>query len=553
IESVDLALKLLDGYDLRGHKLHVERAKFQMKGNYDPKLKPKKLKKKEKEKLKKKQEKLFDWRPDKLRGERSKHESVVILKNLFEPKLFDKEVSLILEYKQDLREECSKCGDLNSMLPCQRNPEGVAQINFREPEAADACVTLLNGRWFGQRKITAETWDGKTKYKIVETDTEIQQRLQKWDKFLETGEAANENKRETKTDEKGRVFVFGNNDYGQLGLGHKNVTVKPSCIKTLKPEKAVLIACGRAHTLVSTNSGKLFSWGSNSDGQLGVGDIADRAAPTRVMGIQDDVIQLSAGCVSSAALTGTGQLYVWGSNSDGQLGLLDTNDNVLSPTLLPFDERIVHMSCGYYHSAFVTESGSLYTFGESESGKLGLPDSLTNITTPQKVTLAAPIKSVFCGGNHTMAVTVEGEVFAFGNNFNGQLGLGVEVNQNLLPTRVIGLEGHIIREISCGESHTAFVTSNGKLYTCGEGRHGKLCSEQENNNQTIPVRVSKFKGYSVQKVACGGCHTMVLANVKTPEETSENSGLSNELESDVSTCYRISLITNSHLNEGIEK
>ena len=52
------------------------------------------------------------------------------------------------------------------------------------------------------------------------------------------------------------------------------------------------------------DSGKIFSWGSNSDGQLGVGDTADRLAPTRVMGIQDDIVQLSAGCVSSAALTG---------------------------------------------------------------------------------------------------------------------------------------------------------------------------------------------------------------------------------------------------------
>ncbi|PSN46194.1 hypothetical protein C0J52_18539 [Blattella germanica] len=140
------------------------------------------------------------------------------------------------------------------------------------------------------------------------------------------------------------------------------------------------------------------------------------------------------------------------------------------------------MSCGYYHSAF-----------------LGLPDSLTNITTPQKVTLAVPVKSVFCGGNHTMVLTADGEVFAFGNNFNGQLGLGTEITQNILPTKVIGLEGHIVKEISCGESHTAFITENGNLYTCGEGRHGKLCSEQDNNNQTVPIRVSKFKGYTVKK------------------------------------------------------
>lgn len=54
---------------------------------------------------------------------------------------------------------------VNILYVFQRHPDGVAQVTFREPEGADACVALLNGRWFGQRKITAETWDGKTKYK----------------------------------------------------------------------------------------------------------------------------------------------------------------------------------------------------------------------------------------------------------------------------------------------------------------------------------------------------------------------------------------------------
>ncbi|XP_021935571.1 X-linked retinitis pigmentosa GTPase regulator-like isoform X2 [Zootermopsis nevadensis] len=154
--------------------------------------------------------------------------------------------------------------------------------------------------------------------------------------------------------EKGRVSVFGNNDYGQLGLGHKNVTVKPSCVKSLKPEKATHVACGRAHTLLSTDSGEIFSWGSNSDGQLGVVDVADRSAPTRVLGVRDEMIRLSAGCISSAALTACGHVYVWGSNSGGQLGLPETNDSVLSPVLMPFDQQIVHISFGYYHTAFVT-------------------------------------------------------------------------------------------------------------------------------------------------------------------------------------------------------
>ncbi|XP_015601873.1 HIV Tat-specific factor 1 homolog [Cephus cinctus] len=184
IESVDLALKVLDGWQIRGKTLSVQRAKFQMKGTYDPALKPKR-KKKDKERLKKNQEKLFDWRPERMRGEPQKCERVVIIKNLFAPEDFDKEVALLLEYQQDIRSECLKCGDVRKVIIYDRHPEGVAQVTFGEPSEAQACIQLLNGRWFGQRKISAEIWDGKTKYKVAETDAEIEARLAKWDKFLE--------------------------------------------------------------------------------------------------------------------------------------------------------------------------------------------------------------------------------------------------------------------------------------------------------------------------------------------------------------------------------
>ncbi|XP_046403880.1 HIV Tat-specific factor 1 homolog [Ischnura elegans] len=189
IESVELALKLLDGSDLKGQKVHVERARFQMKGDkYDANLKPRKKRKKDKEKLKKMQEKLFDWRPDKMRGERPGNERCVVIKNLFEPGIFDKNAALLLEYREDLREECSKCGQLKKVVIHDRHPEGIAQVFFQDAEEADICVKLLNGRWFGQRRLVAETWDGKTKYRIEETEEEREKRLQNWAKFLETGE-----------------------------------------------------------------------------------------------------------------------------------------------------------------------------------------------------------------------------------------------------------------------------------------------------------------------------------------------------------------------------
>uniref|UniRef100_A0A8D8ZS66 17S U2 SnRNP complex component HTATSF1 n=1 Tax=Cacopsylla melanoneura TaxID=428564 RepID=A0A8D8ZS66_9HEMI len=205
-ESVDLALNILDGYEIRGKKMKVERAKFTMKGEaYDPNLKPKKKRKKDVEKLKKAQEKLFDWRPDKMRGERSKNETVIVIKNLFDPAQFDKEVTLILEYQQDLREECAKCGHVKKVVLHDKHPEGVAQVFFKEAEAADACKELLNERWFGQRRITAETWDGKTRYKVQETVEEREARLKKWETFLEEEDRKKKEAAENTADKKPEV------------------------------------------------------------------------------------------------------------------------------------------------------------------------------------------------------------------------------------------------------------------------------------------------------------------------------------------------------------
>ncbi|EGI65976.1 HIV Tat-specific factor 1-like protein, partial [Acromyrmex echinatior] len=162
---------------------------------------------------------LFDWRPERMRGEPLKCERVVIIKNLFAPEDFDNEVQLLLEYQQDIRSECLKCGDVRKVIIYDRHPEGVAQVTFREPAEAQACVQLLNGRWFSQRKISAEIWDGKTKYnerdaavnvsnvsfRITETDAEIEARIEKWDKYLEEDEEKEKKKQETSSSEKQKM------------------------------------------------------------------------------------------------------------------------------------------------------------------------------------------------------------------------------------------------------------------------------------------------------------------------------------------------------------
>lgn len=199
VESVDLALKLLDGSDLRGKKIKVQRAKFEMRGDYNPSLKPKK-KKKDKEKIKKMQEKLLDWRPEQMKGERAKHERIVIIKNLFTPELFDTEVHLIIDYQKDLREECSKCGTVRKVVIFDRHPEGVAQINMADPDEADLVVQMMDKRYFGKRQLVAEIYDGKTNYKITETKEEMEKRRSNWDQFLEDESKKEKNEEDATVD-----------------------------------------------------------------------------------------------------------------------------------------------------------------------------------------------------------------------------------------------------------------------------------------------------------------------------------------------------------------
>lgn len=120
-------------------------------------------------------------------GERAKCEKTVVIKNMFDPKEFLNEPKLILEYRSDLRDECEeKCGSVKRVDVYDCHPEGVAAVVFHEFDSADQCVQLMNGRFFAGRRLTAELWDGKTRYKVEETEEEAEKRIQQWEQFLES-------------------------------------------------------------------------------------------------------------------------------------------------------------------------------------------------------------------------------------------------------------------------------------------------------------------------------------------------------------------------------
>ncbi|XP_077002157.1 X-linked retinitis pigmentosa GTPase regulator isoform X2 [Tamandua tetradactyla] len=319
-----------------------------------------------------------------------------------------------------------------------------------------------------------------------------------------------------------KLYMFGSNNWGQLGLGSKLTMCKPTCVKALKPEKVKFAACGRNHTLISTEGGNVYAAGGNNEGQLGLGDTEERNTFQLISFFtsQYKIKQLSAGSNTSAALTEDGELFMWGDNSEGQIGLQNIT-NVCVPHQVTIGKSISWISCGYYHSAFVTK-GELYTFGEPECGKLGLPnEQLTNHRTPQLVPgISEKVIQVACGGGHTVVLT-EKAVYAFGLGQFGQLGLGTFIFESSEPKVIEHIKDKKICHISCGENHTALITDIGLMYTFGDGRHGKLGLGLENfTNQFTPAFCSNFLKFTVHLVACGGCHMLVFATprLSMPED-----------------------------------
>ncbi|XP_043927776.1 X-linked retinitis pigmentosa GTPase regulator-like, partial [Protopterus annectens] len=314
--------------------------------------------------------------------------------------------------------------------------------------------------------------------------------------------------------ENGKLYVFGSNNWGQLGLGTKNTVNKPTCVKALRSEKVKYVACGRNHTLVYTEKGNVYAAGGNNEGQLGVGDTEDRTTFQQVEFFTNKhkIKHLAAGSNISAALTEDGKLFMWGDNSEGQIGLADKN-NVLVPHHVDVGKPVSWISCGYYHSALVTRDGRLYTFGESDNGKLGLlPEQLSETKIPQCVPgIAGKVVQVACGGGHT-AVLTGNNVYTFGLGQFGQLGHGTFIFESPVPKVLEQLKNQKVQYVACGENHTALITDNGLLYTFGDGRHGKLGLGDENfTNQFKPTLCTQFLKFHVQSVACGGCHMLVLA------------------------------------------
>lgn len=310
----------------------------------------------------------------------------------------------------------------------------------------------------------------------------------------------------------GRLYTWGSNVLGSLGTGEtdgKSISVPTKVLEHVKTVSYRAASDARTGAAI-TNGGELYTWGQNDHGALGVGSTAKTVpVPGKIL---SNVKSVRFGYFTGAAVTTDGRLYLWGLNNVGQLG---TSGSHSSPVRILEDETIKEVSLGtdgnFGYSAAVTRDGKLYLWGYNGNGELGNGKQGTTAThSPERVLENEMIDKVCLsqGQGYCAAVTKGGQLYMWGYNGFGQLGNGT---QEIRKEPVKVLEGTRIKEVELGTSNSchqsAAIAEDGSLYLWGKNTYGQL-GTGDTDNRTKPFKLDQLG--RVKTVRLGNDHTAAI-------------------------------------------
>ncbi len=315
-----------------------------------------------------------------------------------------------------------------------------------------------------------------------------------------------------RSETRGAVFVWGSDQYGQLGLAdgeelpsENKRLVCPRFCYTLKDVIIRDVACGRNNSFAIDINNAVYAWGANEYGQLGLGHTAPKnvASPIAIHGLPSDLSVITAGIEHTAAYCLSGEVFTWGNGESGLLGHGDGKSYDTPKKVAALADKGVKMVvCGGLHTIALTNDGRVFAWGRAEGGQLGLGERDLEelmrsqgdcyVSVPRWID-TGPLKtkhmdSVACGEAHTLALDNEGAVYGWGFSNYGQLGLGRtsdcyepgtgDFNSKVnVPTKVEALAGVKIVRLTAGSTFSLFVSDSGEVYGCGVNDFGQTGTE----------------------------------------------------------------------------
>uniref|UniRef100_A0A665ULE3 Secretion regulating guanine nucleotide exchange factor n=1 Tax=Echeneis naucrates TaxID=173247 RepID=A0A665ULE3_ECHNA len=300
--------------------------------------------------------------------------------------------------------------------------------------------------------------------------------------------------------ENGEVFVCGQNNRGQLGLGHEaDISFLQHC-SGLK-HSVTNVACGWDFTLLVTDSGKVLACGSNAFGQLGVGPAVMHTAD--LLFVEDPVVSVAAGLRHSLAVTDSGCVYQWGT------GLFSHAKRALSPRPIPsylcskvpclvpgLDQKTsIFVAAGSLHCVCLTGDGDLFLWGSNKHCQLTTTEPFLSSPTLMKHSLldGEKVRNVWSGWTHIIAQTESGRVFTWGRGGYGQLGQKTSTNEK------------------AEQQSAAPLADGGCLFSWGWNEHG-MCGD---GSQTDVFQPQLISGLRPLLIGCGAGHSMAVCAATT--------------------------------------
>ncbi|CZF79581.1 Regulator of chromosome condensation (RCC1) repeat protein [Grimontia celer] len=345
----------------------------------------------------------------------------------------------------------------------------------------------------------------------------------------------------TMVTEDGRLFVFGPNNRGQLGLGNENTTDAPVEVTLPDGELAAYATSGSASAYVVTQSGKVYSSGDNGNLQLGrVDDKDDDQNTFGLVDIPSDefIVHVAIRDHHVFALTAEGDVYSWGNNArGGELGDGTVNEDRSEPQKILEGMNIIYVETGADYGLAVDAEGIVYGWGSNDYGALaqGTPEpnsantlykinDITSIPTPEVLTALSPenlggdrIIAFQGGSRNAHALTLGGDVYSWGDMGTGYAGNGYEVDElgierqiAVKPVKLEALDELKVVQLSSNTSSHFAVTDEGDVWAWGATTDGKIGVPEDH------CAASNIEEYG-EGASSGTCYTPFLLDA-LPQE-----------------------------------
>ena len=303
----------------------------------------------------------------------------------------------------------------------------------------------------------------------------------------------------------GKLYIHGENNFGQIGNGFRVTLSSPiNIINTLnldEEETIEIFSSNAGHSLLLTTYGNLISWGNNENGQLGIDLYVKNSKPINIITnfnfmTNEEILQIETGRSHSILLTTNGRVFTWGENNYGQLGDGTTHSSFLPVDItlkfnLTNNDQILKVIAGNSNNYAITQQGKIYIWGFNQKAD----EIQTTYLEPFDITSIFslwPNETIedIIPGNHSFVLTSENRIFAWGNDYYGQLGDGSNINTDIpidITKNFNFSESEHIISLKSNIGNSMAITNNGRIFTWG---NYLLIGKSESTNSNIPVDVT---------------------------------------------------------------